>query len=98
MASQSVRQAARRAALDAQARHKRARAERERRLSALGVEVVVALSERDAAIARFEQTAGEAVRTMSRELGVTLAEVPQWAAGVSAAEARRLRALAEREG
>ena len=49
MSRQSVRQAVRRSALDAQAVRRKERAERERRLEGLAVEVMTALCERDAA-------------------------------------------------
>ena len=49
MGERSVRQSARRAALDAQAGQRRERQERDRRIDALAVEVLVALGERDAA-------------------------------------------------
>ena len=55
MGEGSVRQTARRAALDAQAGQRRERQERDRRIDALAVEVLVALGERDAA----ERRAGE---------------------------------------
>ena len=48
MTQQSVRQAARRSALDAQAVLRKERADRERRLERLAVEVLTALGERDA--------------------------------------------------
>ena len=47
MSQQSVRQAARRSALDAQAILRNERADRERRLEALAVAVLTALGERD---------------------------------------------------
>jgi hypothetical protein len=47
MSQQSVRQAARRSALDAQAVRRKERADRERRLERLAVEVLTALGERD---------------------------------------------------
>ena len=49
MSQQSVRQAARRSALDAQAVLRKERADRERRLEGLAVEVLTALGERDGA-------------------------------------------------
>jgi hypothetical protein len=49
MSQQSVRQAVRRSALDAQAVRRKERAEREHRLEGLAVEVMTALGERDAA-------------------------------------------------
>ena len=58
MSQQSVRQAARRSALDAQAVRRKERADRERRLEALAVEVLTALGERDQAIRDAEQRAG----------------------------------------
>ena len=48
MSQQSVRQAARRSALDAQAVLRKERANRERRLEALAVAVLTPLGERDA--------------------------------------------------
>ena len=50
MSQQSVRHAARRSALDAQAVLHKERADREHRLGALAVEVLTALGERDALI------------------------------------------------
>ena len=47
---QSVKQAARRSALNAQAVLRKQRADRERRLEALAVEVLTALGERDGAV------------------------------------------------
>ena len=51
MGQQSVRQAARKAALDVRAARRVAGARRERRLDNLAVELHVALGERDAAVA-----------------------------------------------
>jgi hypothetical protein len=50
MSQQSVRQAARRSALDAQAVRRKERADRKRRLERLAVIVLTALGERDAAV------------------------------------------------
>jgi len=58
---QAVRQAARRAASQVQARYRRERVERDRRLERLAVEVLTALGERDAMIAT-EQRAGAALK------------------------------------
>jgi hypothetical protein len=55
-----VQQAARGPALDAQAGHRRERQERDRRIEALAVGVLVALGERDAA----ERRAGQLLQTM----------------------------------
>lgn len=57
---QSARQPARRAALDAQAKMRAERTEREKRLSALGVAVMIALGERDQLVTRYVERAGAA--------------------------------------
>jgi hypothetical protein len=57
---QSVRQAARRSALNAQALLRKQRADRERRLEALAVEMLTALGERDGAVRDAELRAGRA--------------------------------------
>lgn len=93
--SQSVRQAARRQALEAQAMRRRERAAAEKRRSALGVDVVVALGERDAAVERHERAAGAALVALTRDEGLTITEACEWAGDLTAAEAKRLRRLAE---
>ena len=60
----SVRQEARARALAAQAERRRERQEAEKRRSALGVDVAVALGERDAAVARLEIAAGSALESL----------------------------------
>ncbi|WP_141845268.1 hypothetical protein [Humibacillus xanthopallidus] len=74
----SVRQAARRAALDAQAKLRAQRQERDKRLAASATEVLVALGERDAAVTRYEQRAGAALRQLLVDEHLTPAEVTQW--------------------
>jgi hypothetical protein len=69
MSQQSVRQAARRTALDAQAVLRKERADRERRLESLAVAVLTALGERDALVRDTEQRAGQALRTMTDKEG-----------------------------
>lgn len=92
---QSVRQKARRAALDVQASRARARAESEGRLGVLAVEVAVAVAERDAAVAACELRAGRALRAMVDVEGVPLREALHWCGSVvTLAEATRLRRLA----
>lgn len=91
---QSVRQTARKSALASQAKRRRERAEAERRLSALGVDVVVALDERDAAIERLERTAGAAMVKLTRDEGLTLPEACEWANNLPTTEAKRLLRLA----
>jgi hypothetical protein len=94
MGEQSVRQTARRAALDAQATMRAQRAERERRLSVLGVAVMVAVGERDARVAACERRAGDALRTMTDREGLTVREAIDWCGpNLTVREAARLRGL-----
>ncbi len=95
MANQSVRQAARRSALDAQARMRSERAEQERRRSGLAVAVVTALAERDALVLACEKRAGEALVKMTSAGGLTLREAVRWCGEqVTLREATRLRQVA----
>jgi hypothetical protein len=95
MSQHSVRQAARRSALDAQAVLRKERADRERRLGRLAVEVLTAPSERDAAVRDAERRAGEALQTMTTEEGLSLREAVEWCgSSVTAREVTRLRQLA----
>jgi len=94
--TQSVRQAARRAALEAQAARRRERAQRDRRLEAMAVSVLVAVGERDAAVADADRRAGAALRQMTDQEGLSVREAVQWCGGrISTREAARLRRLAE---
>ena len=93
--SQSVRQTARKAALATQAKRRREQAQAERRWSALGVDVAVALTERDAAIERRERAAGAALLKLTRDEGLTLAEACEWADNLPTTEAKRLLRLVE---
>src|SRR5215217_8727601 len=91
MSQQSVRQAARRAALDAQAVLRKERADRERRLEGFAVAVLTALGERDALVRDAERRAGQALRTMTEEEGLSLREAVDWCgSGVSVREVTRL--------
>src|SRR5918993_3779175 len=95
MGQQSVRQVASKTALDVRAARRVARAQRERRLDNLAVEVHVALGERDAAVAAIERRAGEALRAMTSDEGLTLREAVDWCgAGMTLREASRLRRMA----
>ena len=78
MSQQSVRLAARRSALDAQAVLRKERADRERRLEALAVAVLTALGERDALVRDAERRAGQALRTMTDNEGLSLREAVDW--------------------
>jgi hypothetical protein len=94
--SQTIRQQARRQALDVAAKRRRERQERERRLEDLMVQVLTAVGERDAAIAEADRRAGEALREMTEREGLTLREAVEWFDGqVSLREATRLRRLAD---
>ena len=78
MSQQSVRQAARRSALDAQAALRKERADRERRLEGLAVEVLTALGERDAVVRDAERRAGQALQTMTDDEGLSVREAVDW--------------------
>jgi hypothetical protein len=95
MTQQSVRQAARRAALDAQAVLRKQRADRERRLEGLAVEVLTAIGERAAAVREAERRAGEALRTMTDDEGLSVRAAADWCGNtVTMREVTRLRRLA----
>ena len=91
---QSVRRQARQAAIAAQARRRAKTAERDKRIDASAISLMVALRERDA----LEQRAGAAVREMLAE-GLTLADVVTWTDGeTTVKEATRLADLSTGEG
>lgn len=98
MADQTARQRARRTALDAQARMRARRVERERRRDALGVVVVSALAERDEVVSACEARAGEALVKLTEQERLSLAEAVQWCGGadlLTVREAARLRQAAQ---
>ncbi len=78
MSQQSVRLAARRSALDAQAVLRKERADRERRLEALAIAVLTALGERDSLVRDAERRAGQALRTMTDNEGLSVREALEW--------------------
>ena len=91
MSQQSVRLAARRSALDAQAILRKERADRERRLEALAVAVLTALGERDALVRGAELRAGQALLTMTDDEGLSLREAVDWCgSGLTVREVTRL--------
>jgi hypothetical protein len=96
MSQQSVRQAARRSALDARAIRRRERADRERRLEALAVAVLTALAERDALVRDAEGRAAEALQAMTDDEGLSVREVVEWcgSGALTVRDATRLRQLA----
>ncbi len=71
MGKQTFKQQVRRAALDAQSARRVERAERERRLNRLAVRVLVAIRERDQAVADADQRAGKALAEMVEAEGLT---------------------------
>jgi hypothetical protein len=95
MSQQSMRHAARRSALDAQAVLRKQRAERGRRLEGLAVAVLTALGERDSAVRDAERRAGAALQTMTDQEGLSLREAVDWCgSAVTVREVTRLRRLA----
>jgi len=78
MSQQSVRRAARRSALNAQGVLRKQRADRERRLDALAVEVLTALGERDGAVRDAELRAGGALLAMTDDQGLSVREAVEW--------------------
>jgi hypothetical protein len=78
MNQQSMRQAARRSALNAQAGLRKQRADRERRLEALAVKVLTALGERAGAVQDAELRAGGALLAMTDEEGLSVGEAVEW--------------------
>ncbi|TGN65145.1 hypothetical protein EXE59_15130 [Nocardioides eburneiflavus] len=70
--------------------------EREKRIVGLAEEVMVAIGERDFAVAEGEARAGEALRRLVAEEHLAISEALVWCGNVvPAREARRLRRLAE---
>lgn len=87
---QSIRRAARQAAIAAQAKRRAQAAERDKRLDAAALTLIVALRERDA----LEHQAGTAIQSMLTD-GLTLADVVNWLDGeTTLKEATRLADLA----
>jgi hypothetical protein len=94
MSQQSVRRAARRSALDAQAVLRKERADRERRLEALAVAGLTAIGERDSLVRDAERRAAQALRLMTDQEGLSIRDVVEWCGGaITRQEATRLRQL-----
>ena len=93
MTQQSVRQAARRSALDAQVVLRKERADRERRLKGLAVAVLTALGERDSLVRDAERCAAQALRLMTDQEGCQSGTWSNGAEARSRREATRLRQL-----
>ena len=60
---------------------RRERAQRDRRLEKLAIEVLTATGEREATIAATEQGAGAALQAMISDESLTVSEAVQWCAG-----------------
>lgn len=75
---QFVRQQARARARRARERVRQEQLRRERRLARLGEKVAVALAERDATVADCERRAGEALRSLIEDEGLTAREALAW--------------------
>lgn len=85
--TQSVRQAARRAAFQMQQKRREEQARRERRLTTISIQLMVALRERDDA----ETRARDAIRALESE-GLDQTGIVRWSNGeLDAKEAARLR-------
>lgn len=90
---QSIRRAARQAAIAAQAKRRAQAAERDKRLDTAALTLIVALRERDG----LEHQAGAAIQAMLTE-GLTLADVVTWTdSETTLKEATRLAELAAEE-
>ena len=92
MGQQTIKQQARRTAREVAERRRLARVEKERRMTDLAEQVMVALGERDQAVIEAETRAGAALREWTEVEGQTLAEMVEWCDGLlTPREATRLR-------
>ncbi|MDP3966765.1 MAG: hypothetical protein Q8Q02_00675 [Nocardioides sp.] len=95
MSQQTIKQQARRTAREMAERRRREREERERHVIDLAERVMVAIGQRDAAVAETEKRAGEALRELTEREGLSLSEAVEWCAEtITVREATRLRRLA----
>jgi hypothetical protein len=84
--------------LDAQAVLRKERADRERRLEALAVEVLTALGERAGAVQDAERRAGGALLAMTHDEGLSVREAVEWCGSiVTLRELTRLRRLVDQQ-
>lgn len=92
MSQQTIKQQARRTAREMAEKRRKEREERERRVIDLAERVMVAIGERDAAVAETEKRAGEALRELTEAEGLSLGEAVEWCGEtVTVREATRLR-------
>lgn len=95
MSQQTIKQQARRTAREMAEKRRRERAAREARTVDLAEQVMVAIGERDAAVAEAEKRAGVALRELTEVEGLSLGEAVEWCGDtVTLREATRLRRLA----
>ena len=95
MSQQTIKQRARRAARAMAEKRRKEREERERRVIDLAERVMVAIGERDAAVAETEKRAGEALRELTECEGLSLVEAAEWCGEtMTVREATPLRRLA----
>ena len=95
MSQQTIKQHARRTAREMAEKRRRERAQREARTIDLVEHVMVAIGERDAAVAEAEKRAGVALRELTEVEGLSLGEAVEWCGDtVTVREATRLRRLA----
>ncbi|MDN4175201.1 hypothetical protein QWY28_19710 [Nocardioides sp. SOB77] len=95
MSQQTIKQQARRTAREMAEKRRKEREARERRVIDLAEQVMVAIGERDAAVAETEKRAGEALRELTEREGLSLSEAVEWCGEtVTVREATRLRRLA----
>lgn len=98
MSRHTDRQAARRSIIEANARRRSAQAEKAKRLSDLTYQVLLAIADRDRAVAETEQRAGQAIREMTDTDGLSVIDILDWLGDtLTAREVRRLRRLAADE-
>jgi hypothetical protein len=96
MSQRSVRRAARRSALDAQAVLRKECADRERRLEGLAVAVLTAIGERDSLVRDAERRAAQALRLMTDQQGLAIRDVVEWCGGAITSGGDALAATDER--
>lgn len=95
MGNREIKQQARRAALDAQSKRRKERAERERRLERLTIQVLVAIREREAAVLHADRRVGQALTEMIDTERLSARDAVQWCGEeVSTREVARLRRVA----
>ena len=95
MSQQTIKQQARRTAREMAEKRRKQREARERRVIDLAERFMVAIGERDAAVAETEKRAGEALRELTETEGLSLGEAIEWCGEtITVREATRLRRLA----